>query len=634
MIPPMNTHLQRMGSLLLAWIIILACSLSPLHTALTATPAAVSNQSTGAATQANNPVIAATPEIKVTSTPQSDESDPLDRLLTLRSIKFDLTSLKWDGSSYSIDVEIDSAGNMRVSHSRPAIDPDILPKGIDPKSLPASPELYVVDGKAYLPGDENPGWMTKPVYENYLQMLTREIHGPGSPALWLDLLPIGSINPAGKDTVGGFAVDKYTVNGQVDEQTITGTIWFEPQADALVQAELHVPAALMTDPSSPQKGELKITLNAQKADVPPVSLPAAPSGPAGTSVTPAAGSPAPSSGTLAISNSYPLQAAGGLIGVSLAASPGKVWIGSGKGTVEEVDSQSGAFKGITLDTSGGQAGYVLKLRFDGQYIAALEHLVDQKHVAHGRVFAIDSGSGAVVQQWDLESSAWSKQPSENPPMNMGVSPGKIWVDNHVIDTQAFETKEVDIPGDPQFAYNGKDWMWMTGDTGGSCNDLVFVNTDDPSRVVCQKRLPFINNSGDKVGAVYIGLSVMASAGDRMWMAGRGGGSSGPNMTLNAYPADMDQLLKQTKPLNSVVLMDKSRDFNILYAGNYLWLLWFGGDQRGFLYQLDPQTGATINSLDLVGDKGRGKGDIPHGIATEGNNLWVLTTFQLLRIQLP
>ena len=119
----------------------------------------------------------------------------------------------------------------------------------------------------------------------------------------------------------------------------------------------------------------------------------------------------------------------------------------------------------------------------------------------------------------------------------------------------------------------------------------------------------------------------------MWMAGSGGGGN-QNMTLNAYPADMDQLMKQTKQLVSVRLMANSSQFRLLYAGNFLCLLWYGGDQRGFLYQLNPQTGATLNSLDLIGDQGRKKGDIPKDFASESDNLWIVTTRQLLRIKLP
>jgi hypothetical protein len=92
------------------------------------------------------------------------------------------------------------------------------------------------------------------------------------------MLPEGSIQPAGQDLVGGFAVDKYIVNGKVDNQTISGTLWEEPQSDALIQAELHIPGALLSDPDQPQSGELKIVLHTQKADVPAVTLPAAQTG--------------------------------------------------------------------------------------------------------------------------------------------------------------------------------------------------------------------------------------------------------------------------------------------------------------------------------------------------------------------
>jgi hypothetical protein len=70
------------------------------------------------------------------------------------------------------------------------------------------------------------------------------------------------------------------------------------------------------------------------------------------------------------------------------------------------------------------------------------------------------------------------------------------------------------------------------------------------------------------------------------------------------------------------------------AGNYLWVLDTLGDKMGWLFQMDPETGATVASLDLVGDEGRTIGDLPMDIATEGDNLWVLTGRQLLRIKLP
>jgi len=205
----------------------------------------------------------------------------------LRSIKFNLTALRGDGTRYSIDVEIDSTGNMHVKYGPPSVDPTLLPKGFDSKLLPATgSELYVLDGKAYQVDDQNPDWMTKPIDINYIQTLSQEIHGPDGPAMWLDLLPDGSIQAAGQETVGGFAANKYTVSGEINGQLVTGAIWIDPQADALVKAELAVPAALLSDPSQPQPGELNITLNAQKADIPMVSLPTAPAAPTGLTATP------------------------------------------------------------------------------------------------------------------------------------------------------------------------------------------------------------------------------------------------------------------------------------------------------------------------------------------------------------
>ena len=82
----------------------------------------------------------------------------------------------------------------------------------------------------------------------------------------------------GTETVGGFACDRYKVNGTVGDQVITGTIWVDPEAFALIKAELHVPAALLAAPDEPASGEVKVTLNVEKADVPAVQLPAAPAG--------------------------------------------------------------------------------------------------------------------------------------------------------------------------------------------------------------------------------------------------------------------------------------------------------------------------------------------------------------------
>jgi hypothetical protein len=195
--------------------------------------------------------------------------DPLDHLLTMPSIKIDLTAQQPDGSNSSTEIDIDSTGNMQVKYSLPGVDAKLLPKGVDPKTMQTSSELFILSGKAYQPTDQDPNWMAAPFDEDYLPKLSQTLHGPDGPGLWLDMLPDGSVSSVGKDSVGGFETNKYSVNGKVGGPTITGMLWFEPQADALVQSQLNVPAAMVSDPSKPQSGELKYHSALRK----PISLP-------------------------------------------------------------------------------------------------------------------------------------------------------------------------------------------------------------------------------------------------------------------------------------------------------------------------------------------------------------------------
>ena len=208
-----------------------------------------------------------------TNTP-SNNTDPLDHLLDLHSVQFTFTILRIDGSSRSINAQIDSVGNMHVTIGYSGYTLGQLPENYDIKSMPASSDVYVIDGKMYIPSKQDPNWMNNPIQQDFKQYLSTWLHGSEGPALWLEILPTGSITKAGNETVGGFAAVKYLVNGSVANQVISGTLWEDPQTDALVQADLHIPGPFLSTPDKPQSGELKISLTAQKINIPPISLPA------------------------------------------------------------------------------------------------------------------------------------------------------------------------------------------------------------------------------------------------------------------------------------------------------------------------------------------------------------------------
>ena len=268
--PMPKTQLCKLMTLLLAGMLLLACAVFPPAAASNSTPAAAK---TGQPAGNNPPDETAQAAEALSSTDfPTPQPDPLDRLLGMRSIKIELNAVQPDGKSRTLSVEIDSAGNMHVREGFPGLDAKDLPKDVDPKTiLNGGKELFVLAGKAYQADPQNPDWKTTPVDADFKQSLTNELHSADGPALWLDVLPEGSIHAAGKDNVGGFAADKYAVSGQINGQTLSGTIWFEPKADALIQADLSVPAALLGGKT--QAGVLKISLKTQQANIPAVKLP-------------------------------------------------------------------------------------------------------------------------------------------------------------------------------------------------------------------------------------------------------------------------------------------------------------------------------------------------------------------------
>lgn len=361
-----------------------------------------------------------------------------------------------------------------------------------------------------------------------------------------------------------------------------------------------------------------------------------PASPAATTAPPTVEAATAGPYSLAISDRYPFFEKKISIAQSLTARAGQLWIGTVSGTIEEVDPQTGSFgKSLSLapDSSGTGMPTVFpiqKMVFEGDYLWVHAGFFEGPMPAP-RLFAIDPNTGEIVREWDLNSPEWMQdyeRGGEAADFGFGVSPGKIWIDSHIVDTQTFEVTKVDIPTIMTlYAYDGREWMWITAEIGGSCNDLILINVNDPTTGWCEDEWPFFTNAADGDG---LG-NPMVLAGDNLWMADTGNDGS---YVLEAYPADIEQAMEITGPLLSGPSPDSESAIKLFFAGDYVWVLDTIGDQMGYLFRVDPRTGETINSLDLVGDEGRAIGDLPMDIATEGDNLWVLTARQLLRIKLP
>jgi len=614
-----HPHLLSWLIPLLVALVMLACIVQNPGASTTTVPQGSTGEATmamGGATTATAGATTATGG--ATQTPAA-EADPLDRLLAMHSIQFNQTALKPDGTSNSVQGEIDSAGNMHLTfHSEASLPAGVLGNS-GPTQMKQDYEWYVVDGKAYEPDDQNPAWMTTPLDEDYGQELSDLLHGQDGPGLWLDILPDGSLHSAGQETVGGFATNKYSVNGVVNNQTITGSLWYESQGHALVKVALTIPAALLLSINTqPAQGELKITLEAQKADVPLVKLPAAPAGTSGA--TPPAGA-TPSSEAMAspaaggagapsVANVYSLAHVAFFS--SMAISPGKVWVGSLLGTVDAYDAQTGApLQSISLfpDSGGMTALPVQDLLYDGQNLWALA--ISNTELVADRLFVISPADGKILQQFD--TSQWQNHDDAR----LGFSPGLVWTESHVIDTKTFEAKHVAHPDSPIYRYDGSGWMWIMGTFCQECGyDIWLFNT--------------ANLPEEKYGPKAVeNTTAMTTVGDRMWVATEKTSGNITTHVLQVYAADGEKTSGDTQPLQTLAPVD-DHPLSLLYDGHALWLL-AGGKNQGALFQLDPQSGATVNRLDIPASM---EGDVPADIAFDGHNLWVLTVKQLVRISLP
>jgi hypothetical protein len=316
--------------------------------------------------------------------------------------------------------------------------------------------------------------------------------------------------------------------------------------------------------------------------------------------------------TLSVSDRYALPHISGW-GNGLITTPGKVWVGTANGMVDVVDARSGqVVQSIVLfDGSGGiKPQVVFDLKFDGQHVWALA--AAQNGNKPDTLFVIDEANGTLQKQFD--ASEWQGELDQK----LGFSPGKIWASHQLIDIKTFEVEYDVVPWGDSYAYDGKGWMWITGNTMVSdCNPVLsVVNVDNPGQ-------HYSAWSRDLKGdACTYPITLI---GDRMWIAVSAHPDNNTSTpALWAYPADGGKMTKEThQPL---VMVPSPDDNPIALIGDQdgLWML--GGND--YLYLFDPQTGALLNSLDLVGAD---KNNFSANIALDEHDLWVVMARELLRV---
>jgi hypothetical protein len=251
---------------------------------------------------------------------------------------------------------------------------------------------------------------------------------------------------------------------------------------------------------------------------------------------------------------------------------------------------------------------VFDMKYDGQHVWALAESTIREGPDY--LFVIDPDSGSVVKQIDV--SQWRGVLNQQ----MGLSPGKIWTADHTIDTQTYEVTHISWPWEAHYAYDGTGWMWITGTFCYDCNPVLWVfNSNDPNQ--SHRGGHVEGNASD---------SPLTFTGERIWVLVS---VAKPPRELWAYPPGGDKMTTDSEPLLRVPSPDNI-PLALLSTPDSLWML-AGGDNWGYLYQLDATTGKLLNQLEVVP-----KGDrttFTTNIALDDHDLWVSLVQELLRIHI-
>jgi hypothetical protein len=312
-----------------------------------------------------------------------------------------------------------------------------------------------------------------------------------------------------------------------------------------------------------------------------------------------------------IVNTFPVQTLypgnkGGGSGSAMLVLPGQVWTATMFGGLQLWDARTGK---VVKTFSKVPSKVFYDIEYDGKnlWVLANDNLADS---SPDSLYVLSLPNGEIVKKVDLEA--------ENGVENIGMSPGKIWIGSTIYDTDTLQPNPVSgggLPGESHFAYDGEQWMWITGVYCHGCgHDLWLFDVNNlPDRKDAQ-------NSGTLNDGVLGSQPVLA--GGRMWLVVRPNGD--PVYMLDAY-----DIQKTDRPAIQIDLTSKfqetdsqSSDVYLTADGTVLWL-----SLDGMLYYFDLVTGEELGSLAI--------GTHVMGIGFDGNSLWVLSNDDgLIQISIP
>ncbi len=166
---------------------------------------------------------------------------------------------------------------------------------------------------------------------------------------------------------------------------------------------------------------------------------------------------------------------GGGSGTMLAL-PGQVWTGTLFSGLQQWDPQTGD---LVMTISEIEAKIFFDIEFENNRLWVLASIDDPNQAEI--LYVIELPQGEVVKIIPITDEG----DYGTAPTRLGNSPGKIWVNFGMVDTETLDYMSLPngLPSDAHFVYDDEKWMWITGSWCDGCrHDLWLVNANDPSEL--------------------------------------------------------------------------------------------------------------------------------------------------------
>ena len=294
---------------------------------------------------------------------------------------------------------------------------------------------------------------------------------------------------------------------------------------------------------------------------------------------------------------------GGGSGAMLAL-PGQIWTGTLFSGLQQWDPQTGE---LVMTITGIEAKVFFDIEFESNRLWVLASINDPNQAEI--LYVIELPQGKVLKIIPISDEG----DYGTAPTQLGRSPGKIWVNFGMVDTETLEYLSLPngLPSEAHFVYDGEKWMWITGSWCDGCgHDLWLVNANDPME---HKD----NNNSGVLGTGVLG-NPLALADGKVWLVA--------HYTDNgAYYLDGYGIHKTDRPEFHIDVTSEIYDHgnvNITADDRMVWV-----EAGGLLFYFDSRNGQKIGELKV--------GEYIDSIGFDGTSLWVLCSDAgLLQIFLP